>query len=196
MSSDEDDGLLSTVKTTIAEVDGLGLSVEDRLVVLRTLLAARLGGSAVAPMPPAPNLIGKVEVSRADDGDVMGRLASAFQVSRDVLELVFDVVDNAPSVVVSAKKVASNKSQAARQLGQLIAAARQIAGVEEWTSAATIRKVVQDYGRLDVSNFAASLQQMDDVAVLRGKGAQREIKITKPGIESTADLIRAITGEA
>jgi hypothetical protein len=76
-----------------------------------------------------------------------------------------------------------------------VAAARQVVGIEEWTSVSTIRKVVTDYGRLDGGNFAATIQQMaDNVAVIRGKGQSRVVKITKPGLEATADLIKGIAG--
>lgn len=124
----------------------------------------------------------------------MGRVSGALRVTLDVAELVFAEQDGAPHLVISSKRIAQNKAKAARQIAQLIAAARQSAGLEEWTSVGTIRQVVSDYGRLDSSNFAASLQQMDDVAVLRGKGLQREIKITRPGIEATAELVRSLAG--
>jgi hypothetical protein len=129
-----------------------------------------------------------------DEGDVLGRIASALKVDRGILELVYDVRDGEPELVVASRRLASNKAQAARQLAQLISAARQAAGLEEWTSTATIRKVVTDYGKLDVSNFAATIQQMDKVAVIRGKALQREVKITRPGMEATADLIKSIAG--
>jgi hypothetical protein len=110
------------------------------------------------------------------------------------LELVYADQDGEPHVVISAKKLAQNKALAARQLGQLVAAARQVVGIEEWTSVSTIRKVVTDYGRLDSGNFASTIQQMDNVAVIRGKGQSREVKITKPGLEATADPIKGIAG--
>jgi len=101
----------------------------------------------------------------------------------------------ASTFAASAKKLPPNKALAARQLGQLVAAARQVVGIEEWTSVSTIRKVVTDYGRLDGGNFAATIQQMaDNVAVIRGKGQSREVKITKPGLEATADLIKGLAG--
>lgn len=129
-----------------------------------------------------------------DDGDVISRVSSGLKVDRDTLELVYAAQDGEPHVVISAKKIAQNKALAARQLGQLVAAARQAAGLEEWTSAATIRKVVTDYGRLDSGNFAATIQQMDNVAVIRGKGQQREVKITRPGMEAASDLINSLAG--
>lgn len=192
-----DDGLVAIAATTVQEVQAMKLPTADHSIVLGALLRARLGGSTIAPpsfLAPAGSGV-KAAIAPAAEGDTLGKLAVALQISKDTLELVYDFEDGVPSLVVSAKKIAPNKATAVRQLGQLIAAARQIVGVEEWTSANIIRKVVQDYGRLDGSNFAASLQQMESVGVLRGKGQAREVKITKPGIESTTDLIKVLVGD-
>jgi hypothetical protein len=195
------DDVRQAAAAALADVDALGVAAEDRSTVLKALLQARLGG--FAPNVPNPkvedgqiqdlsNLGGTPEVIQP--GDVLSKIAAGLKVDRDALELIYALQEGEPHVVVSAKKISTNKALAVRQLGQLIAAARQIAALEEWTSAATIRKVVQDYGRLDSANFAASIQQMDNVAVIRGKGQQREVKITKPGLEATAELIKGITG--
>jgi hypothetical protein len=169
-------------------------------VVLKALLKARLGGFTSA----TPGSIGSSHVGNAvgsvvpqtsiEDGDVIGKISATLKIDRDSLEMVYAIQDGEPHVVVSSKKISSNKALGTRQLGQLVAAARQIAGLEEWTSAATIRKVVTDYGRNDSSNFAATIQAMDNVAVVRGKGQQREVKITKPGIENTAELVKTLAG--
>jgi hypothetical protein len=193
-----DDGLVAIAAATVGEVVAMKLAPADHSIVLETLLRARLGGGTATPpvLAPAGGSGNGVATAPAEEGDSLGKLAVGLRLSRDTLELVYDFEDGVPSLVVSAKKIAPNKSTAVRQLGQLIAAARQIVGVEEWTSANVIRKVTQDYGRLDSSNFAASLQQMESVGVLRGKGSAREVKITKPGIESTTDLIKVIVGDA
>lgn len=195
-----DDGLRRAAAASVADVDSMKLIGEDRSIVLKALLNARLGDFAEIP---ASSRRGASAVKVASspgpaepvaEGDVLGMIGRALKVDRETLEFVYDIDDGEPIVVVSAKKIAPNKSAAARQLGQLIAAARQGAGLEEWTSATTIRSVVSHYGRLDGNNFAASLQQMDSVAVIKGKGLQREIKITRPGFESTADMIRSLAG--
>ena len=193
--------LRQAAAAALADVDALAVTGDDRNIVLKALLQARLGGfTPTVPKSDAeggqiPNLSnsgGTPEVIQ--DGDVLGKISVALKVDRDTLELIYALQDGEPHVVVSAKKISNNKALAVRQLGQLIAAARQLAGLEEWTSANTIRKVVQDYGRLDGANFAASIQQMDNVAVIRGKGQQREVKISKPGIQATVDLIKGIAG--
>ena len=205
VDSSETDSLSSNLRqataAALADVEALGITSEDRNVVLKALLQARFGEfTATSPdhkvsgglATPAGNQIGAPKVS--ENGDALDKISTILKLDRDTLELVYAIQDGEPRVVVSAKKIATNRSLATRQLGQLVATARQIAGIEEWTSSGVIRSVVQNYGRLDTSNFAANIQQMDDVAVIRGKGQQREVKITKPGVEATTALIKAIIG--
>jgi hypothetical protein len=197
-----DNGMRAAAAAALADVDALGVSGDDRTIILEALLRARLDGFAPAAAPVQATQIpdggggagGHGDRLQVQDGDVLGKIAAGLKIDRDAVELVYALQDGEPNVVVSAKKIASNKSLGTRQLGQLVAAARQIAGLDEWTGAGTIRPVAFDYGRLDPSNFAASLQQMDDVALIRGKGQQREVKITKPGLESTGDLVKSLIG--
>lgn len=184
----------------LADADALELTGEDRAIVLKALLEARLGNLA-SPGPPR-----KMEDHQSSgppayepgqqirEADVIDRISTVLNVDRELLELIYDVRDGEPHLVISARKIPENKASATRQLGQLVAAARQAAGLEDWTSTGVIRAVVQDYGRLDSSNFATNIQQMDGVGVVRGKGQQREIKITKPGLENTAELIKNLAG--
>jgi hypothetical protein len=195
------DDIRRAAAAALSDVDALGVDGEDRSLILKAVLDARLrastdtprvstwsgGEPAAAPLPP-------VASAPADGDDVLGRIGAALKVDRDTLELIYAVDDDEPQVVVSAKKIAPNKALATRQLGQLIAAARQAAGLEEWTSVGTIRAVVQEYGRLDSNNFASSIQQMDDACLVKGKGLQRVVKVTKPGYDLTGDLVKSIAG--
>lgn len=194
------DAVRQAAAAALADVNALQVEGEDRKIVLKALLEARLVGSvpaspalAVASRPVSNGTKQDAPQPVASD-DVMERVGAALKVDRDTLDLVYALQDGEPHVVISAKKVAQNKAHAARQLGQLVAAARQAAGLEEWTSVSTIRKIVSDYGRLDSGNFAAAIQQMDSVAVIRGKGQQREVKITRPGMEATTELINTLAG--
>ncbi|HKP44924.1 hypothetical protein [Mycobacterium sp.] len=193
------DEIRAAAAAALADCDALGAEGEDRSIILKHVLQVRLpirGSDATLGAVPAlvqrqPGTPHPVDL---DDGDVLGKIAAALKLDRDVLELVYAVKDGEPELVLAARRLASNKAQAARQLAQLISVARQAAGLEEWTSTAPIRKVVTDYGKLDSGNFAATIQQMDKVAVLRGKGQSREVKITRPGMEATADLIKSLVG--
>jgi hypothetical protein len=197
-----EDRIRQAAAAALADVDALGAEGEDRKILLRAILQARLPLSPVQTSGPPTSAIStadgqpaaKVSTPAMDPEDPIARICSALNVDRDLIDLVYAIQDGEPHVVVSAKKIAQNKSQGARELAQLIAAARQACGLDEWTSVGTIRKVVSDYGRLDSANFSTSIQQMDKVALIRGKGQQRELKITKPGFEATAELVRALAG--
>jgi len=183
----------------LADVDALNLKGEDRAVVLAAVLASRLPSTTVdsgdSSTGESETPVEKKAKEPVSEGDIIGLLASAFGLDRDSIEQVYAVEDGEPILVVAAKKLPTNKSAATKQIAQLVAAARQVAKVEEWTGVGTIRPVVTHYGRIDPANFATSLLQMDSVAVIKGKGMSREFKITKPGIEATSDLLRSLVGQ-
>lgn len=199
-TEDPGDEVRQAAAAALADVNALGATGEDRTVLLEALLQARLGGFAPTKVPAVPVDNQPVTTNPAKvaapvaDGDVLGMIEVATKVDRDTLELIYAVENGTPQVVVSAKKVPANKSLATRHLAQLVAAARQAAGLEEWTTVGTIRTVVQEYNKLDSSNFAASIKEMDEVCLIRGNGQKREVKVTKPGFEMTGDLIRQIAG--
>jgi hypothetical protein len=196
----EGDAIRRAAAAALADVNALAVQGDDRRIILKALLDARLGvsepvsGKHTSGQPANGHNLNLQLPAPGGVDDVIGMLSAGLKVDRDTLELIYAQQDGEPHVVISAKKLPQNKALAARQLGQLVAAARQVVGIEEWTSVSKIRKVVTDYGRLDSGNFAATIQQMDNVAVIRGKGQSREVKITKPGLEATADLIKGLAG--
>jgi hypothetical protein len=196
----EGDGIRAAAAAAIADVNALGLDGEDRKVVLDAVLQARLSaaGGAISVLPidktTSSSTTPTVAQPPAHQSDILGRISQTLKLDRHVLELVYDVRDGEPQLVVSPKRLAQNKAEASRQLATLLAAARQAAGLDEWTTTALIRNVVSDYGKMDSANFAANLQQMDKVALIRGKGQQREIKMTRSGMEEAAALITLFAG--
>jgi hypothetical protein len=197
-----EDPIRRAAGAALADVDALGATGEDRSILLKALLEVRLSRSIgpVSPSSPAPSDFSHAppaatsSAHRGEGGDVLDIVSATLKIDRDLTELVYSLQDGEPHVVVSPKKIASNKAQATRELAQLVAASRQAAGLDEWTPVGIVRKVVTDYGRLDSGNFATYLQGVDSVALLRGKGQQREIKITRPGFEATGDLVRKLLG--
>ena len=196
------DSIRNAAEAALTDVDALGLTGDDRSIMLKALLDARLRAAApnmgMVPGVPTPVIpaagTAATPTAPVAAGDVIGMLSAGLKVDRDTIELIYTEQDGEATLVVSPKKIAEGKALATKQLGQLVAAARQVTGLEEWTSVGTIRKVVTDYGRLDSGNFATTIQQMDSVALFRGKGQSREVKITKPGLEATADLIKSLAG--
>lgn len=195
------DGFRDAAAASLEDVDALGANGDDRKIILEALLKARLLGAEPTTGQTrqtsgrAPGEPGRAATpSDSADDDVVGRIGAALGLDRDIVEQVFSETDGEPILVVSSRKISQNKAQAAREIAQLIAAARQAAGLGEWTSVRIIRAIVADYGRLDGGNFATSLQQLEDVAVLRGKGQQREIKVTRQGVEAVTDMVRVLAG--
>ena len=198
MSTEDDEALTlqigEAIAASIQDVDASGVSAGDRAAVLRAVLSARLGGSAPAVAPTVVAPVVKAPVAPVDDDDVLGKIAARMHVERDALELIYDVQDGEPNVVISAKKLPGNKAQATKLLAQLVVGARQAAGLEEWTPVGEVRSVVTEFGSLDSGNFAATVRQLDSVCLLRGKGVNRELKVTKPGMEEIASVINGLAG--
>lgn len=192
------------VARTIDDLDFAGIEGEDRPVVLRAILDFRLDGSRAITQAPAAFPASSISEHRTtgvptphtNPGDVLGKIAGAMKVDRELLEYVYDVQDGEPTLVISAKRLPDRKAEATKMIAQLVAAARQGAGLEDWTGAGTIRSVVGDYGRLDPNNFAAAIQGLDKVALSRGKGSNRELKITRAGMEDIASLVVSLVGDA
>lgn len=187
------------IARTIADLDHVGVGGDDRSVVLRAVLAVRLGGALVntpvAPVAPLTTIATSIS-PKGDDSDVLGKIAAAMKLKREVLELVYDIQDGQPALVISAKKLSERKAEATKVIAQLVAGARQAAGLEEWTGVGTIRGVVNDFGRLDGNNFAVTIQGLDKVCLFRGKSTSRELKVTRAGMEEIAALIVGLVGDA
>jgi hypothetical protein len=197
----EGERLRSAVSAAIADVDALGLTGSDRAVSLAVVLATRLGVTVAASnlsspddKPTANGHPGAgVGPAVVEDG-MVGRIAAALKVERDVADMVYDDKNGELGYVISARRLASDKANATRQLAQVIAAGRQAAGLEEWTPVSVVREIVNDYGKLDAANFASYIGALDknNAVLLRGKGASRELKVTRSGFESVAELVTSL----
>ena len=126
--------------------------------------------------------------------DALSRIGHQLGLTREEVELVYDGSGEAPEIVINASKLAKDKANASRQLAQLVAAGRQGAGVEEWTLVSTVRAIVANYGKLDANNFAGNLAKLEDVALWRGKGGTRALKLTKQGYETTGAMVKSLVG--
>jgi hypothetical protein len=185
------------IEAAVEDVDSIGLAGADRAVSLGAVLVARLG------LPGPSSVVGTIQglqipdeqkrVSNPGDG-LVARICSTLKIERDVADLIYDEQGGELNYVISARRLGNGKAEATRQLAQIVVAGRQAAGLEEWTPSSAIREVVNNYGKFDSANFASHLGSLDrDSAVLfRGKGAARELKVTRSGIESMADTLTAL----
>lgn len=198
---DSTDHIREAISRTIQDLNETGVAGADRDSILRTVLEFRLGVAAprgAAPISSAAPIMtaSPVSASTVDESDVLGKIASAMKLDRGILEYVYDIREGEPELVLSAKKLPDRKAEATKVIAQLVASARQAAGLEEWTGVGTIRGVVGNYGKLDGNNFAAAVQGIDKVCLFRGKSTSREIKVTRAGMEEIADLIVNLVGDA
>ena len=111
---------------------------------------------------------------------------------REVYRLEHDQV----SLVVGDKKLDRNKATGSRQVTLLVAGGRQAAGFEEWTNLAWAREVCSLYNRLDSKNYAATIKSMADVFNFHGQGVHREVRLTMPGWDEWAVLVRRLVAGA
>lgn len=191
------------IAAAIADVEAVGLTDgPDRAVALAVLLAARLGllpsvsapPTPVHPAAPADSATVETALPSGVAGSPLSRLAARMKLPAEVIELVYDMQNGDLGVVLSARRLAEDKANATRQLAQIVVAGRQAAELEEWTPVGIVRQVVTDYGRFDSSNFAACIAKLDNVFVFRGKGTNRELKVTRPGMEIVAELVKTLAG--
>lgn len=201
-SNQPDERLRSAVRSAVEDVDSLNLSANDRPVVLGLILASRLGlGSGVPTATgaaPAPARAAETPTLKAVDqtaeSDLISKIAATLKLDPELAERIYDVKDGQLGYVISARRLASDKANATRQLAAIVAAGRQAAGLEDWTPVTVVREVVHDFGKLDGANFAGYIAKMDkdDAYLVRGKGANREIKVTRSGLEPVGEMLTSL----
>ncbi len=96
-------------------------------------------------------------------------------------------------LVVGVGKLDNSTASATKQVALLVAGARQITELEQWTESKHIRNVCLHYGRFDSANFAKTVKQMDDAFSFKGKGQQLEVRLHQRGIERLKQLITSLT---
>jgi hypothetical protein len=136
----------------------------------------------------------EVERASAQPAGPLAAAASRLGVPRAIFDDVFHSDGDSIGVGLAASRFDKTRSGGTRQLALLIAAARQAAGLEEWTPTTAIREVCRDYGKFDSANFASTLRTMGDVFNFRGRGHQLEVRLTRPGYERAAQLIQELAG--
>lgn len=183
---------------------------DDILKILQT--AAALVEEADLPSDLRPNgftsavalLISSSDVSSADrsqepstevatDGPI-ARIAKGLKIDPAHAKDAFDApADGELWLLIPRSKFPKSKAPAMRQLSLLVAAGRQVGGLEEWTASDVLREQCRQFGVFDRSNFAAELAGMHDLFVMRGKGQQREFRVTRGGVEEARRIIEEAT---
>lgn len=132
------------------------------------------------------------------DSEPLERIASALGLDIAIVGNVFDVNGSDLNLVFPSSRLDSGKAGGTRQVALLVAAARQALGWDEgnWSSVDLLKPAVTIFGKFDPANFATSIYGMQDVFVFRGTGIDREVRVTKPGMERAAELVREFAAVA
>lgn len=178
-------------------VEEAGLDGELRTIGFAKVLDALLGSQTTPRDEPSssPNGSGGQREEVLIDNPVAA-LVARLKVSEETIRHVFHLNGDELEIVVAPGKLDSRSSTATKQLALLVAAGRQGAGLEEWTGADRIRGWCEHYKRLDPSNFAGTLKEMEDVFSFRGTPRRRELRMTAPAWANASELVKKLGGES
>jgi hypothetical protein len=137
--------------------------------------------------PPASSPVADPGI--ATDTSAAEALARRLGREVDGLQDIYDFSTEPIALIVSSGRLAPVVAHASMQIALLVVAARQAVANDDWTPASEIRAVCQDYARFDPSNFAGTLTSMHEQFAFRGKGAGREVRLTRPGWDAVSDLL-------
>lgn len=166
--------------------------------VLNHLLGSCTSPDAVAPIRQASP--GETDAVAEVADSVLGgeqqridALARYFKMSPDKVKLIFDVSEEQPGIVLESKRLAKPKAHGTQEITLLVTGARTALGLP--TTTTEIRKVADNYDRLDSSNFTAALGKMPGVSVLGKPGSQnRIVRMKVTGAEAAQALAQRIVG--
>jgi len=134
----------------------------------------------------------------AGEGTPLQHIATRLDLGVEVVSEVYFEDGDGINVGVAPRRLESATARATKQLALLVAAGRQAAGLdaEGWTSTAEIRKVCRDFGKFDEGNFASTIREMQDHFNFRGKGLQRQVRLTRGGWEAAQELVRSLVSNS
>ena len=146
-----------------------------------------------APAAPDMALVPYQALQSAPPGGALSvdRLATRLGVPRDLGDGIYTGDGTELQISVHPGRLPRAKSSGTKALALLVTALRQ-AGDEEFTPVDEIRKVAQEYDRYDPANFASAIAEMRGAFLVKGAARHRSLKLTRPGWQQAADLIRML----
>lgn len=187
--------------SVLEDLEAASVPPELREAAFTRGLEAKLGGAMTAPPQPPTALTPVVGAKIRDSTEVdlpdaspYAAVAARLGVSVEDGTEVFSFGEAGAELVVGSGKLPSQAASAAKEIAVLVAAARQSNG-EEWTPFSAIRAVCEAYGRLDSTNFATTMKELEDVFSFRSPSRQkREVKLNRPGWERATALVNRLVG--
>jgi hypothetical protein len=170
-------------------VDEAGLAPDLRPVAFGKVFDLLSGGSKIVERGS--------ESGEPGVGSAIERIARRVNLEPGVVAEVYYEDGGDLGIGLGATRLDPSDAGATKQLALLLAGGRQASGQDEaWTSVAVIREACRDFGRLDTNNFATTVSSMNEVFTFRGKGQQREVRLTRPGWDALARLLSTFPGSS
>jgi hypothetical protein len=192
MTADE---VKQLMKDAVKAIEEANVPDDLRVTAFEKSFDALLGATEAKGVPaeleePAP----PARRTAPTAGPSLASIASRLGVDGELVDEIFYEDGDFLALALAPSRFDPRKAAATQQIALLLAAGRQAGGWEEWTAVGVIREVCRDYGRFDVANFATTIKRMGDVFNFRGRARQLEVRVTRPGYEQAADLVRALGG--
>lgn len=193
----ENEELSKLMRNIVKAIDDAGVPDDLRVAAFEKAFEASVQPVAQSSSPNTggPDLPQKTESPGPEEDRSIGAIARKLRVDHEVVDEIYFIDGEALGLAVSAARLDPAKSSATKQIALLIAAGRQTGGWEEWTHVGEIRNVARDYNRFDSANFATTIKSMSGAFGFRGRGRDVEVRVTRPGLEEAAELVRALGGE-
>lgn len=166
-----------------------------REAAFKLVLEAMLRDGASSPAPGGDselesqpqNGVGAVRAA----ADLGYSLADMFGISPEDVPNLFELTDGEPKLILDHRKLSRESATATRELTLLVCAARDALRLS--TSTTLIRSVVEEYGRLDSSNFMSTLRSMDEVVVRsRPRSRDSTLRLRKVGVDAARELAQRL----
>jgi hypothetical protein len=148
-----------------------------------------IGSGPLRVVPATPP-----ETEVGGDQTILGKIATKLRLPLEVVNEVYHDDDGTPDIIVSPTRFPSQKSRATKEIALLVAAARQAAGLDDFTSVDAIRPVVESFRRYDPPNFSTAISEMQTEFNHRGAGRRKEVRVSRPGWEAAAALAGRLGG--
>lgn len=176
-------------------VDDAGIKGELRVVAFEKavdMIAASAGLSQKMEGSAYALQSGGGAAGAAATGSLLAKVAQNLRVDVDTVKDVYHEADGKFDIIISPTRLEKAKSTGMKQLALLVVAARQGAELEEFTDADHVRYFAEQYKKYDSANFATDLKSMETEFRIRREGRKILLKLSRPGIERAAELVRRL----
>jgi hypothetical protein len=163
-----------------------------RPVAFQLILSRALSQLEPERAPVAPDAATPVAAPVADSNSRIAMISAKIGLPIESIERFYDPSKAELELVIPRSKLPLQKRRAARSIALIYAGGDQAAYSREWTQVSAIREMCKSYNVFDSANFASTIAEAGDALVVRGKALQREVKVTRPGYEQLAELLRGL----